>query len=128
MGIITRDPVGAVRGRYDLIVVGGGIYGVMILLEASRRRLNALLVERDDFGGQTSFNSLRIIHGGLRYLQTLDLHRFRESVSERQWFLRTFPDLIRPLPCLMPLHGDGLRRPPVLRAALAANDFLSSRV
>jgi glycerol-3-phosphate dehydrogenase len=128
MGVITRDPAGAVRGRYDLIVVGGGIYGVMLLLEAARRNLHALLLERDDFGGHTSFNSLRIIHGGLRYLQSLDLRRFRESVAERQWFLRTFPDLIRPLPCLMPLYGEGLRRPPILRAALAVNDFLSSRV
>jgi glycerol-3-phosphate dehydrogenase len=128
MGAITRDPAGAVQGRYDLIVIGGGIYGAMLLLEATRRHLRALLVEKDDFGGHTSFNSLRIIHGGLRYLQGLDLKRFRESVAERQWFLRTFPALVKPLPCLMPLYGEGLRRPAILRAALTANDLLSAKM
>ena len=120
-----RDPQGLSREPYDLIVVGGGIYGIMVALEAARRRLRALLLERGDFGGATSHNSLRIVHGGLRYLQTLDLHRFRESVAERHWFLRHFPDLVRPLPCLMPLYGQGLRRPAVFRLALALNDALS---
>jgi glycerol-3-phosphate dehydrogenase len=87
--------------------------------------LRVLLVERGDFGEATSYNSLRIIHGGLRYLQNLDFGRFRESVTDRQWFLRNFPDLIRPLPCLMPLYGVGVRRPLVFRFALLLNDALS---
>ena len=86
----------------------------------------SLLVERGDFGGETSFQSLRIVHGGLRYLQALDLPRFFESVRERRWFLRTFPELVTPLPCLMPLYGEGLRRQGVLGAALCANDLLSA--
>lgn len=123
--MIARDPAGAARDPFDLIVVGGGIYGVALALEAARRGIRPALVERGDFGGATSWNSLRIVHGGLRYLQSLDLPRFRESVAERSWFLREFPDLVAPLPCLMPLYGRGLRRPSVLRAALAANDLLS---
>ncbi|MDA8164479.1 MAG: FAD-dependent oxidoreductase [Desulfobacteraceae bacterium] len=123
--MIIRNPSAAEAGRYDLIVIGGGIYGVMLAFEAGRRGLRALLLERDDFGSHTSFNSLRILHGGLRYLQKLDLKRFRESVGERQWFLRNFPALVQPLPCLMPLYGDGMRRPAILRAALAANHLLS---
>ncbi len=123
--MIARDPEAAARVGYDLIVVGGGIYGVCVSLEAARRGLRPLLLERGDFGGETSWQSLRIVHGGLRYLQSLDLHRFRESVGERSWFLRNFPDLVEPVPCLMPLYGDGLKRPVVLRAALASNDFLS---
>jgi glycerol-3-phosphate dehydrogenase len=87
--------------------------------------LSCLLLEKDDFGQHTSFNNLRIVHGGLRYLQTLDFHRFRESYRERSWFLRHFPHLIRPLPCMMPLYGNGLRRPAVMQCALLLNDLLS---
>ena len=125
--MILRDPAGFAREPHELIVVGGGIYGAMLALEASRRGLRPLLLERNDFGGATSWNSLRIAHGGLRYLQTLDLRRFRESVGERRWLLTTFPDLVHPLPCLMPLYGGGLRRPSVFRWALGLNDLLSRR-
>lgn len=125
--MIARDPTAAVAQRYDVAVVGGGIYGICVALEAARRGLRPLLLERDDFAGATSWNSLRIVHGGLRYLQTLDLRRFRESVGERSWFLREFPDLVRPIECLMPLYGRGLKRPAVFSAALRINDLLSRR-
>ena len=125
MTAISRNPSEAAGGIYDLIIVGGGIYGAMLLLEAQKSGLRTLLLEKRDFGGATSFNSLRIVHGGLRYLQTMDLPRLRESVSERRWFLRTFPDLVYPLSCLMPLYGSGLKRPDVFRMALHANDIFS---
>lgn len=124
---IERDLAGASAATHDLIVIGGGIYGIALCLEAARRGLEVVLVERADFGGATSWSSLRILHGGLRYLQGLDLMRFAESVGERSWFLRHFPELTRPLPCLMPLYGRGLKRPAVFRAALAVNDILSWR-
>jgi glycerol-3-phosphate dehydrogenase len=123
--VIKRDPDAAAGREHDLIIVGGGIYGACLALEAARRGLRPLLLERGDFGEATSWNSLRILHGGLRYLQTLDIRRFRESVRERRWFCRNFPDLVRPLTCLMPLYGDGLKRPSVFRAALLFNDLLS---
>jgi len=125
MGTILRQPSSAASEIYDLIIIGGGIYGVMLAFEASWRGIKSLLLERTDFGGATTFNCLRILHGGLRYLQTMDLHRFRESVAERRWFLKTLPDWVKPLPCLMPLYGNGLRRPFVLRAATLINDVLS---
>lgn len=128
---LLRDPAGAADRTWDLIVVGGGIQGAALALEASRRGLAALLIERDDFGGATTWSSLRIIHGGLRYLQSLDLTRHRESVAERQWFLRHFPDLVEPLPCLMPLYtpprGGRLRRRLPFRMALAANELLTRK-
>jgi glycerol-3-phosphate dehydrogenase len=124
---IARDVDRACAGDHDLLVVGGGIYGIALVLEAARRGLTVLLVERADFGGATSWSNLRILHGGLRYLQSFDLARFYESVGERSWFLRHFPDLVRPLPCLMPLYGRGLKRAGVLKAALALNDLLSWR-
>jgi glycerol-3-phosphate dehydrogenase len=112
---------------YDLIIVGGGIYGAMLALESVFRGLKPLLLEKSDFGAATSFNSLRIVHGGLRYLQTLDLPRHFESVRERRWFLRNFPDHVRPLPCLMPLYNKGIKRKTAFRAALLINDALSMR-
>jgi glycerol-3-phosphate dehydrogenase len=120
-----RDPSQLSRDRFDLIVVGGGVYGAMIALEAVRRRLRPLLLDRADFAGATSANSLRIIHGGLRYLQDAHLTRYFLSVRERAWFLATFPDYTQPLPVLMALHGKGLRRRAVFRCALAANNALT---
>ena len=124
-GHIGRDV--ARTEQCDVAVIGGGIYGIALAFESARRGLRTVLVERDDFGGGTSRNWLRILHGGLRYLQTLDLHRFRESVAERSWFLRNFPDLVEPLACLMPLYGPGLRRPPTFRMAFMADAALGWR-
>lgn len=124
MAPITRDVSGAAASQFDLIVIGGGIYGVMLALEAGRRDKRALLLEKDDFGGATSLNHLRTVHGGLRYLQALDLPRFFESVGERRWFLANFPALVHVLPCLMPLYGRGLKRAEIMRAALLLNDIL----
>lgn len=126
-GRIARDLVAAADRPHDLIVIGGGIYGVCVALEAALRGLRPALIERDDFGGATSGSSLRIVHGGLRYLQKMDLTRYHESVPERNWFGRVLPDLVRPLACLMPLYGDGLRKPAIFRTALAMNDWLSRR-
>jgi glycerol-3-phosphate dehydrogenase len=112
----------ALHGRlrdtvFDAAIIGGGIYGVLLALEGAARGQRVVLLERDDFGGGTSFNSLRTIHGGLRYLQFLDVPRALVSSAQRRWWLRTFPDLVQPISCLMPLHGEGLRRPTAFRAA-----------
>jgi len=111
-------------GRHDLIIVGGGVYGLTLALEATRRGRAPLLLEKGACGGATSAASLCILHGGLRYLQHLDLARALESVRARAWWQREFPELVRPLACLMPLHGRGLKRPAVLRAGLALNELL----
>jgi glycerol-3-phosphate dehydrogenase len=126
-GHIGRDVDAARTEQFDVAVIGGGIYGIALAFESARRGLRTVLLERDDFGGGTSRNWLRILHGGLRYLQTLDLHRFRESVAERSWFLRNFPELVEPLPCLMPLYGPGLRRPSAFRMAFMADSMLGWR-
>jgi len=110
---------------FDLIIVGGGVYGVMLSLEAGFLGKRALLMEKSDFGGATTYNHLRTLHGGLRYLQTLDLHRFFESVNERQWFFSHFPQMVRVLPCLMPLYDKGVRRKSIFNIALRVNDLLS---
>ena len=124
--MIKRNLIEASKKKYDLIIIGGGIYGACLLLTASQAGKKVLLIEKDDFGAATTFNNLRTVHGGLRYLQSLDLKRIFESVSERRWFFRNFPDLVKPLPCLMPLYGKGVYKPGIFGFALLLNDILSS--
>ena len=109
----------ASSGGHGLVIVGGGVQGVTLALEAARRGLSPVLLERDRIGGATSAAWYRILHGGFRYLQSLDLVRTRESSAERRRFLGFAPDLVRPHPFLLPLHGEGLKRPAALRAAFA---------
>jgi len=116
------------RAAYDIVVVGGGIYGAMLHLEAARSGLRSVLVERGDFGGATSANSLRIVHGGLRYLQNLNVARSVESTRERQWYCTAVPRLVAPLPCLLPIYARGGKRASVLSLGLAANDAISAAV
>jgi glycerol-3-phosphate dehydrogenase len=116
------------RASYDVAIVGGGIYGVMLHLEAARSGLRSVLVERGDFGGATSENSLRIVHGGLRYLQNLNVARSVESTRERQWYLASVPRLVAPLPCLLPIYERGRKRTSVLSLGLKANDAISAAI
>jgi glycerol-3-phosphate dehydrogenase len=93
---------------FDLLVVGGGIYGLTIAYDAAQRGLSVGLVERDDFGSGTSFNHLRTIHGGLRYLQKLDIRRARESMRERRTLARIAPHAVHLLPVVVPVHRSVL--------------------
>jgi glycerol-3-phosphate dehydrogenase len=122
---MRRDISGLAGKRYDLIIVGGGVYGVCAAWEAALRGLSVALVERADFGEATTANSLHTIHGGLRYLQHLDLHRMRESIRERREWMRLAPALIKPMPFLLPTSGHGLKGPEVLAVALILNDLIA---
>lgn len=113
------------RRTYDLLVIGGGIYGAWVARDAAMRGLAVALLEKDDFGHATSANSLKIVHGGLRYLQHADIRRVRESVRERATLLRIAPHLIHPLPCLMPTYGHMLKGREMLQVALLLNDLVS---
>jgi len=122
----VRRDLGALGSRdHDLVVVGGGIYGAAVAWDAAQRGLGVALVEREDFGAGVSWNSLKTIHGGLRYLQTADLARMRESIRERRALLRIAPELVRPLPFLVPTRGHGLAGRAALAVALALNDRIS---
>ncbi|WP_137938381.1 glycerol-3-phosphate dehydrogenase/oxidase [Chitinivorax sp. B] len=81
---------------WDVLVIGGGITGAGILLEAARRGLKALLVEQKDFAWGTSSRSSKLVHGGLRYLKEGQIRLTRESVHERQQLLQTAPGLVEP--------------------------------
>ena len=94
---MTRDLDRLTARTFDVLVVGGGIYGLTIAYDAAQRGLSVALIERDDFGSGSSFNHLRTIHGGLRYLQSLDVARARESIRERRTTARIAPQAVRPL-------------------------------
>lgn len=92
--------------QYDLLVIGAGVFGAMMALEASQRGLKVLLLEKKDFGSGTSANSLKTIHGGLRYLQSMDISSCIISAKERKAWLTIAPGLVRPLPCILPTTKD----------------------
>ena len=111
---------------FDVLVVGGGIYGLTIAYDAAQRGLSVALIERDDFGSGASFNHLRTIHGGLRYLQSLDLSRARESVRERRTIARIAPQAVRPLPFALPLYRSLTRGKLAMRAGFALDRLVSA--
>jgi glycerol-3-phosphate dehydrogenase len=111
--------------QHDLIVVGGGAFGACAAWEAASRGLSVALVEKGDFCSATSANHLKVVHGGIRYLQHLDFKRVRESCHERSALLRIAPHLVRPLPIVMPTYGRGLDGKSVLRAGLGLYDLLA---
>ena len=101
---MQRD-LDALTGRtFDVLVVGGGIYGLTVAYDAAQRGLSVALIDRRDFGSGASFNHLRTIHGGLRYLQTLDLVRSRESAMERRAIAAIAPHAVRPVPFVLPIE------------------------
>lgn len=110
---------------YDVLVVGGGIQGACTAWDAALRGLSVALIEAKDFGWATSANSLKIIHGGLRYLQHGGVRRVRESAAEQAALLRVAPHLVRPLPVLVPTRGHGLRGKEVLGLALTAYESIT---
>ena len=81
---MQRDPDALTGRTFDVLVVGGGIYGLIIAYDAAQRGLSVALIDQADFGSGASFNHLRTIHGGLRYLQTLDVARGAQSAIERR--------------------------------------------
>jgi glycerol-3-phosphate dehydrogenase len=95
-------------GTYDVLVIGGGITGAGVALDAAARGLRTALVERDDFASGTSSKSSKLVHGGLRYLQNGDVRLVYEALHERQRLLRNAPHLVKVLPFLIPVFtGKG---------------------
>lgn len=110
---------------FDVAIIGGGIYGACIAWDSALRGLSTALIERGDFGQATSANSLKTIHGGLRYLQDADLSLIRMMVNERKAFLKIAPHLVHPLPCIMPTYNRLMKSKPLMAVALKVNDLLA---
>ena len=112
---------------FDLLVVGGGITGAGVALDAASRGLKTALVERHDFASGTSSRSSKLVHGGLRYLDQREFRLVYEGLAERQRVLENAPHLVRVLPFLVPVMKSGgrvgRRLAPVLGSALWMYDL-----
>ena len=102
---------------FDVLVIGGGVTGAGVALDAAARGLRTAIVERDDWASGTSSKSSKLIHGGLRYLQQKEYLLVYENLAERQRLLRNAPHLVHELPFLIPLFGkDGVVNATVAKA------------
>ncbi len=100
------------KEQFDVVVIGGGIVGTGIALDAATRGLTVALVEARDYASGTSSRSSKMFHGGLRYLEQLEFGLVREALRERELSLTTLaPHLVKPLPFLFPLTNRGWERP-----------------
>ncbi len=109
--MITRaTAIEAIAGqRFEVVVIGGGITGAGVALDAASRGYSVALLERGDYAEGTSSRSSKMVHGGLRYLQNLDLGLVREALLERQLMVQLAPHLVYPTPFLVPALGEERR-------------------
>src|ERR671914_2645423 len=114
------------RDSFDLVVVGGGITGAGVALDAASRGYSVALLEKADFAAGTSSRSSKLIHGGLRYLQKFDLGLVREALLERSLLVKLAPHLVRPLPMLVPSF-EGKRPDRLMGVGLNMYDVMSWR-
>jgi glycerol-3-phosphate dehydrogenase len=122
---MIRDLARLGSSTFDVVIIGGGVYGASAACDAASRGLSVALLERVDFGHATSAQSLRVVHGGLRYLQNLDIRRIRASDRERKTLMRIAPHLVQVLPVVLPTYSTGIQRRPIIAAALAMHELLS---
>ena len=112
-------------GEVDVLVVGGGINGAGIARDAARRGLSVVVAEKDDLASGTSSRSSKLIHGGLRYLESYEFSLVFEAVSERRILLDLAPHLVNPLGFLFPVYKGSRKRLGVIRAGMWLYDGLS---
>jgi glycerol-3-phosphate dehydrogenase len=110
--------------EFDVVVVGGGITGAGVALDAATRGYSVALLERADFASGTSSRSSKLVHGGLRYLQNFDLGLVREALLERQLMVALAPHLVRPLPLVVPAF-EGARPDRLMGVGLNLYDVMS---
>ncbi|MEQ8353161.1 MAG: glycerol-3-phosphate dehydrogenase/oxidase [Leptospiraceae bacterium] len=111
--------------EFDLVIIGGGISGACVAYEAASRGLSVALFEKSDFGGATSAATSKLIHGGLRYLNYLEFGLVRESLRERRILEDIAPNLVYPLPFLIPNYGNLKSNRWIIKAGMLLYDLLS---
>lgn len=112
---MKRDTNSLTNKKFDLIIIGGGIFGICAAWDAVRRGISVALLERGDFAHATSGNCFKIVHSGIRYLQHGDIFRIRESIKELNVLLRIAPHLVYPMPIVIPTYGHGRKGKLLLR-------------
>ena len=109
---------------FDLVVIGGGITGAGIALTAARKGWKTLILDKHDFAYGTSSRSAKMIHGGLRYLQHLQIKLVKEALHEREHLLKEYPHLVKPQPFFMPIYKSRLSKIK-LGIGLSGYDYLT---
>src|SRR3954447_21226650 len=104
---MRRDLSALSEGVHDLLILGGGITGAGVALDAALRGLRVALVDKGDFAGGTSSVSSKLVHGGLRYLEHGDVRLVYEALHERRRLLTNAPHLVRPLRFVLPFYRGG---------------------
>lgn len=124
---MTETHTGPATGEpaYDVIVIGAGANGAGIARDAALRGLRVCLLEKEDICSGTSSWNGRLIHGGLRYLEHMDVRLVRESLRERERLFRHAPHLVKPVPFLMPFYSKNKRPSWMIRMGMVAFDVLS---
>jgi glycerol-3-phosphate dehydrogenase len=123
--ISRADAIAALRSDpFDVVVIGGGITGAGVALDAATRGYSVALVEKADFASGTSSRSSKLVHGGLRYLQQFDLGLVREALLERQLLVALAPHLVRPLPLVVAAF-EGQRPDRIVGIGLNMYDVMS---
>src|SRR5580700_9822694 len=124
--IERSQALSALQGsEFDLVVVGGGVTGAGVALDAATRGFSVALVERADYASGTSSRSSKLVHGGLRYLQNFDLGLVREALLERQLMVKLAPHLVRPLQLVVPAF-DGARPDRLVGLGLNMYDVMAT--
>src|SRR5437763_3882003 len=125
--VIARDDALAAfeAEQFDVVVVGGGITGAGVALDAASRGYSVALVEREDFASGTSSRSSKLVHGGLRYLQNFDLGLVREALLERSLLVKLAPHLVHPLRLLV-VAFDGKRPDRLMGVGLNMYDVMAT--
>lgn len=122
---MVRDLRRLADTRLDLLVVGAGFYGAAAAWDAALRGLSVGIIDKGDFGAGTSFNNFKILHGGLRSLQSLNLRQMRLFIRERRALARVAPHLVQPVAFVVPTSRHPLRSRSLMRVALALNDVIA---
>jgi glycerol-3-phosphate dehydrogenase len=122
---MKRDFASLAGRHVDLLVCGGGIYGAWTAYDAALRGLSVAIVEQGDWAGATSSASSKLIHGGLRYLETYDFKLVRKAILERQRLLKLAPHRVWPLRFGVPIYKDSRIGTLQLKAGLTLYDFLA---
>ncbi|HEU4978275.1 MAG TPA: FAD-dependent oxidoreductase, partial [Solirubrobacteraceae bacterium] len=123
--IARSQAIAALAGEeFDVVVVGGGITGAGVALDAATRGYSVALLEKADYASGTSSRSSKLVHGGLRYLQNFDLGLVREALLERQLLVRLAPHLVRPLPLVVPAF-EGARPDRLVGVGLNLYDVMA---
>src|SRR5437870_1000287 len=127
ISIVKRNIDTLKEERFDLLILGGGITGAGVALDATLRGFRVALIDKGDFASGTSSASSKLIHGGLRYLEHGGFHLVYEALHERRLLLQNAPHLVHPLRFVIPFYRGARVRPWKWRAGLTLYDLLAGR-